>query len=137
MSKNQKNILLLLGLIMSFHQLFISLFELVVLTKPFSMQFHLRIWVNLPLDKDKGICSEYGECVIPFYESTFLILGFRFPLNKFKIEVFNHLMVAPCICTLQVGHILKSKGKTFSIPFVPPFQSATQFYDPGAWICFD
>lgn len=33
------------------------------------------------------ISSEYGDCVIPFYECTFSVLGLLLPFNAFEMEV--------------------------------------------------
>lgn len=50
-----------------------------------------RLWRIYPWWRKEN--NEYGECVIPFYKCTFLIMGFQFPFNNFEIEVLNHLMV--------------------------------------------
>lgn len=58
-------------------------------------------WGVLILEEDKRIYSEYGRCVIPFYEYKFSILGIRLAFNSFEIEVFNHLMIAPLLVYLS------------------------------------
>lgn len=46
-----------------------------------------------PGENDR-IYNEYGDCVIPFYECIFSILGLWLSSNVFKMEVLKHLMVA-------------------------------------------
>lgn len=51
-------------------------------------------WGGLTLDKDKMISSEYGGCVVPFYQCNLSILDLRLPFNNFEMEVLNHLMIS-------------------------------------------
>lgn len=48
----------------------------------------------IPFD-DERICDKYGSCFIPFYECTVSDMGVRLPLTIFKVEVLNHLVMAP------------------------------------------
>lgn len=52
-------------------------------------------------EEDKRIFSEYDKCTILFYECTFSILRVCFTFNNFKIEVLNHMMIAPS----QLDHV--------------------------------
>lgn len=43
--------------------------------------------------ENERICSEYGDCPIPFYECTFQVLGLRLPFNAFKMKVIKHMVL--------------------------------------------
>lgn len=45
-------------------------------------------WGVLAPSKNERICSEYGDCVNPFYERIFSIL----PFNDFEMGVLKHLI---------------------------------------------
>lgn len=52
-------------------------------------------WGIFHLKEDKRICNKYERYVIPFHECLFSLIDFRLPLNHFKIDILNHMIITP------------------------------------------
>ena len=65
-------------------------------------------WGVLTSDENEKLCSEYGNCTIPFYECIFSILGFFLPFIAFEVKVLKHLVIRGVRGSVWIGFELKT-----------------------------
>lgn len=47
-------------------------------------------WLALLVSWEKGICSSFDDCVVPFYECLFTRIGLWLPFFKFEVVVLKY-----------------------------------------------
>lgn len=57
-------------------------------------------WGALTPTEYERICSKYHDCVIPFYDCTFSVMGVRIPFIAFEIKVLGKLGICEGISVL-------------------------------------